>query len=225
MAFSPLLGSRILASQSLSGSSLTTPRPGPGAQAKVPFQSWACCRLFLPGPRNPLGLAKFVSPLSHDSLVSASAHLLLSFSWSSALSSPSHPGCNSGHHPCPRTSPESQTCSRPALGPPSLAMAVQYQGSLCPAWRKALGFHLPDRQLRLQRRSNLTEAESSGPGLAACHNSPAWGTPPPPTPGNQFLRAPPPSHSWSPGAARQLPAAEQSWAAAAFLGVCCRLTL
>lgn len=50
---------------------------------------------------------------------------------------------------------------RPALGPPSLGDGCTISRlSVALAWRKALGFHLPDRQLRLQRRSNLTEAES-----------------------------------------------------------------
>ena len=117
-----------------------------------------------PAPRNPWGWPSLSLPVSVPQLpFSASAHLLLSFSWSSAPSSPSHPGCNSGHHPCPRTVQRARPAPlpHPALGPPSLGDGCTISRlSVALAWRRALGFHLSDRQLRLQRRSNLTEAES-----------------------------------------------------------------
>lgn len=129
VAFNPLPDSRILASQSLSGSPTTPPGwPRAGAQAKVPFQSWGCCRpssfqvLGTPG----VGQVCLSVSLSHDPLVSASAHSLLSLSWSSAPFSPFHPGCNWGYHPCPRTVQR----ARPA--PQPLVMVAQNQGSLWP---------------------------------------------------------------------------------------------
>lgn len=111
----------------------------------------------------PLGLAKFVSPCLCPT-TPLPLPLLIYFSPSLGLQPPLPlpiPAVTQGTTLALGQSREPDLLPRPALGPPSLGDGCTISRlSVALAWRKALGFHLPDRQLRLQRRSNLTEAES-----------------------------------------------------------------
>ena len=223
VAFNPLPDSRILASRSLTGSP-TTPQAGQGQGLKQRYLS-SLGAAANPAPSRssePLGLAKSVSPCLCPT-APLSLPLLIHFSPSLGL-----------QPPLPLSIPAVTGGTTLALGQsrePDLPLALgdgctKSRLSVALAWRRALGFHLPDRQLRLQRRSNLTEAESLQLwALPPVRTLPAW-APHPTHPRTIHFCVPRFYHiPGRLGAARRPSSQHASWAAAAFLGVCCRLTL
>lgn len=203
MAFNPLPDSRILASQSLTGSP-TTPQAGQGQGLKQRYLSSPGAAAD-PAPSRssePLGLAKSVSPCLCPT-APLSLPLLIHFSPSLGLQPPLPlpiPAVTGG------TTLALGQSREPDLPPQPLVMVAQYQGSL---WPLPGGGHLASIYQTETEASEEKQFDRSrkpaAPGLATCQSTACLGTPPHPPSGNQFLCAPLPSHSWSPGGSQAAP--------------------
>ena len=228
MALNPLPISRILASQSLSGSP-PSPRLARGRVSSMSaFPVLGLLQtLLLLGPQNPWGWPVCLSPRLCPTCP-LSLPLLFLFSPSLGLWPPSSlcpiPAVTGSTTLAPEQSREPDLPPQP-WDPHSLVMgSTTSQFSVAPACSRVLGFHLPDRQTEAPEEKQSDREKQKACSSWPCHLSEPC-LPGHPTPGSQSLCAPSHHIPGCLGAARRPQSWHASWAAAAFLGVCCCLTL